>query len=95
MSIIFQTMVLGDTLHDDKDGACQHSFHHEARLCQQLSSAHWALSTQSMPRQAVDVDHIILNGLSFNVHTQFWQNLQNWTKSDKQTTFTFWQENQE
>ena len=34
-----------------------------------------------------------LNGLSFNLHSNFWQNLQHWTKSDTQTTFTFWREN--
>ena len=52
----------------------------------------WVLSTQMMPKNAVDVDHIILNGLFFNLHSKFWTNLQSWTKSYKQMTFTFEQE---
>ena len=50
-------------------------------------------STQSAPKNALDLDHIILNCLSFKRHSKLWNFLQNWTKSEKQTTFIFGREN--
>ena len=58
------------------------AFHPKARLSQQPFSAR-ALSAL---RKAVDLVHIILNSLSFNLHSKF-------AKSDKQTTSTFCREN--
>ena len=48
---------------------------------------------QSALRKAVDLDYMIMNYLSCNLHSQFCQKLQNWTKSDKQMTFICWREN--
>ena len=58
-----------------------------------LRHALGAIIAQSMTRKAVDLDHIILNDLSFKLHSKFWQSFQNWAKSDKQMTLPFWREN--
>ena len=47
------------------------SFHPEARQSTAFLGALWAPSAQSMPRKAVDLDHMILNDLSFNLHSKF------------------------
>ena len=53
------------------------SFHPEARPSHQLSSARSerADDQNKVNRKAVDLDHIILNGLSFNFHSKVCQKL--------------------